>query len=80
MAPRKKIATKSETPFNFEQNLSELEQLVERMENEELPLEDSLKKFEQGIQLIRSCQNALTEAEQKVEILTKEGLQPFNPS
>ncbi len=78
MPTRKKSAdSKGATPFDFEKNLTELEQLVEMMEHGELPLEESLKKFEQGIQLIRGCQTALTEAEQKVEILTKEGLQPF---
>ena len=78
MPTRKKAATtKSAPPFDFEKNLSELEQLVGMMEDGELPLEESLKKFEQGIQLIRSCQTALSEAEQRVEILTKEGLKPF---
>ncbi len=75
---KKSAAAKGEQPFDFEKNLTELEQLVEAMEDGELPLEESLKKFEQGIQLIRSCQTALTEAEQKVEILTKEGLKPFD--
>lgn len=77
---KKSAASKADTPFDFEKSLTELEQLVEVMEDGDLPLEESLKKFEQGIQLIRSCQSALTEAEQKVEILTKEGLQPFEAS
>ncbi len=55
---------------SFESALSELEELVERMESGELSLEESLKSFEQGIALTRSCQQALSEAEQKVEILT----------
>ncbi len=81
MPTRKKTATtKPDQPFDFEKNLSTLEQLVEEMEDGELPLESSLQKFEQGIQLIRSCQSALTEAEQRVEILTKEGLKPFESS
>ena len=71
---------KNSTSFNFEGSLSELEQLVWEMESGELPLEESLKKFEQGIKLIRSCQEALTDAEQKVEILTKDGLKPFDQS
>jgi len=54
----------------FEQSLSELEALVERMETGELSLEESLGSFEQGIALTRSCQQALRAAEQKVEILT----------
>lgn len=54
---------------NFEQALSELEALVETMEEGELSLEESLKQFEKGIALASSCQTALQKAEQKVEIL-----------
>ena len=60
--PRKK------TNFDFEAALKELEGLVERMEKGELPLEESLQKFERGIELTRSCQKALQEAEQKVQV------------
>ncbi|MEX0730232.1 MAG: exodeoxyribonuclease VII small subunit [Aquisalimonadaceae bacterium] len=66
---------------DFEQALEELETLVERMEQGDLSLEDSLKSFERGIALTRLCQKALQDAEQKVEILTgKEGdarVEPF---
>lgn len=55
---------------DFEQALKELESLVERMEQGDLSLEESLKSFERGIALTRQCQKALQEAEQKVEILT----------
>lgn len=55
---------------SFEQSLSELEALVERMESGELSLEESLGAFEQGIALTKSCQQALQAAEHKVEILT----------
>ncbi len=74
MAPTK---NREEPSFNFEKSLADLEQLIGEMEGGELPLEESLKKFEQGIELIRGCQSALSDAEQKVEILTKEGLKPF---
>ncbi len=53
----------------FEQALTELEQLVERMESGELSLEQSLQAFEQGIKLSQDCQHALTEAQQKVAML-----------
>ncbi|WP_290649598.1 exodeoxyribonuclease VII small subunit [Aquisalimonas sp.] len=69
--------------IDFEQALKELEGLVERMETGELSLEDSLKAFERGIELTRHCQTALKTAEQKVEILTREGnedrVEPFEP-
>ena len=55
--------------LDFEQSLTELQTLVERLENGELSLEDSLAVFEQGISLTRDCQAALTQAEQKVQIL-----------
>lgn len=55
--------------FNFEKSLDQLNKLVEKMEQGDLPLEKSLQYFEQGVALIRNCQKALTEAEQKVEIL-----------
>lgn len=69
--------------FNFEASLEELNQLVKKMESGDLPLEDSLKCFENGVKLIRDCQKALTKAEQKVQILTKqqgsETLEPHHP-
>ncbi len=49
--------------------MEELEALVEKMEHGELSLEDSLQHFEKGVQLSRACQQALRDAEQKVEIL-----------
>lgn len=57
---------------NFEQQLSELETLVEQMENGDISLEDSLKSFEKGIKLARSCQKSLKEAELKVKVLLSE--------
>lgn len=56
---------------DFEASLKELEILVETMEKGDLSLEDSLGHFERGVQLSRTCQQALKEAEQKVEILMK---------
>jgi exodeoxyribonuclease VII small subunit len=55
--------------LDFEQSLTDLQSLVERLESGELSLEDSLGAFEQGIRLTRDCQAALTQAEQKVQIL-----------
>jgi len=54
---------------DFEKALAELESLVENLERGELPLEETLKQFERGIELTRSCQKALQAAEQRVEIL-----------
>ena len=55
--------------------MSELESLVESLEKGDLSLEESLKSFERGVELTRSCQRALEEAEQKVRILSKDNVQ-----
>ncbi len=70
------MAQKKQKTPDFETALEELEALVERMENGGSSLEDSLKDFERGIELTRSCQTALAEAEQKVEILLKKDGEP----
>ncbi len=56
---------------SFEAQLKELEAIVERLERGDVSLEASLKLFEKGVQLARSCQQSLQEAEQKVRILTR---------
>lgn len=64
--------------FNFEQALSELHNLVEKMEQGGLSLQDSLQYFERGVGLIRHCQTELSTAEQKVKILTEQQkLEPY---
>lgn len=63
---------KTEKNIDFEAALTELNQIVEQMEHGNLSLEDSLKSFERGIYLSRSCQNALKNAEQKVQILMEQ--------
>jgi exodeoxyribonuclease VII small subunit len=62
---------KSHDLGGLEKSLEELEALVVRLESGDLPLEQALKEFEHGVKLTRQCQAALTEAEQKVEILLK---------
>jgi exodeoxyribonuclease VII small subunit len=58
-------------PADFERSLTELESIVEQLEQGDLSLDDSLKQFERGVQLTRVCQSALKQAEQKVEILLR---------
>lgn len=57
---------------DFEKSLQALEQLVEELEQGELPLDQALKQFERGLALTRSCQEALQQAEQKVEKLLEQ--------
>ena len=59
----------SNTAFDFEASFSELEKIVDKLENGQLNLEQSLDDFERGIHLTRSCQSALNNAQQKVQIL-----------
>lgn len=73
------MATRHKTP-GFDKSLEALEELVERMERGDLSLEESLRQFERGVQLVRTCRSALDEAERKVELLTEDGdLVPFAP-
>jgi exodeoxyribonuclease VII small subunit len=79
-------ATVARTPSpkpDFEQALAELEQLAARLESGELPLDQALATFEQGVKLTRRCQTALQAAQQRVQILTRQGdtarLEEFDP-
>ena len=56
--------------FDFNKGLAQLEQIVKKMEQGDLTLEESLAHFEQGIQLSRACQQALTQAEQRIAKLS----------
>lgn len=62
---------KPKSEASFEKNLEELEAIVAALEGGELSLDESLKQFEQGIRLSRTCEKALLDAEKKIEILTK---------
>lgn len=57
--------------FQFEKALEDLEKIVEAMESGELTLDQALKKYEEGVGLVRACQSKLTETERKIEVLTK---------
>ena len=68
-----KKTTAKAAPADFEQALNELEELVEKMEQGELSLEQAMADFQRGIELSRSCQETLKAAEQKVQILMEQG-------
>lgn len=67
----------------FEECLQRLEIIVDQLEKGDIPLEQALKLFEEGIQLSNSCRKELEEAEGKVEILLKQNgklqAEPFEP-
>ena len=55
----------------FEKDLERLEKIVGELEEGDLSLDDSLKRFEEGVKLSKRCEKALADAEKKIEILTK---------
>jgi exodeoxyribonuclease VII small subunit len=57
---------------SFEQALDKLENIVEELEDGDLPLEETLKKFEEGIKLSRLCEKKLKAAQKKVSMLTRD--------
>ena len=56
----------------FEASLANLEKIVRRLEEGDLPLEESLKLFEDGVRLSRECQERLNQAERRIEVLLKD--------
>jgi exodeoxyribonuclease VII small subunit len=60
-------------PPAFEAALAQLETLVTRLEAGDLPLDEALRTFEQGVRLTRECQGALAAAQQKVQLLLQRG-------
>jgi len=65
--------------LNLEKLLTELESIVNKMEGDDLNIEESIKSYEKGINLIKDAQNKLKKIEQKVEILSKDStLENFN--
>ena len=64
--------TKKDT-VNFETSLKKLEKIIEKLEDGEISLEDSVKSFEEGIGLVKECQKQLSEAELKVKKLLDYG-------
>ncbi len=58
----------------FEKQLKRLEEIVRALEDGQLPLEESLKVFEEGVRLARTCHEKLGEAERRVELLLEDGM------
>ena len=74
----------SAKPKTFETSLEELERIVRELEQGELTLEKSLELFEQGVKLSRDCQERLSQAERRIEILMRDNqgraaVRPFDP-
>ena len=68
---KKKSPEESAAALPYEQRSARLEEIVSRLESGELPLEESLALYEEGVALVRACTRELGEAEQKVRILRR---------
>ncbi len=64
--------SKNKKELTYEEAVKQLEEIVNRLENSEIPLEESLSSFQEGIALSRLCREKLAEIEYKVEYLLKE--------
>ena len=64
-------ARKPAPEANFEQAMKRLEAIVEQMESGELSLEDLIVRYEEGMKLVKVCQERLASAEQRIEIITR---------
>lgn len=71
MSGKTKTEGQEETKLSFEKSLETLQQTVKKLESGELTLEQALKSFEEGVRLARGCQEYLSAADKKVEILTR---------
>jgi exodeoxyribonuclease VII small subunit len=71
--PKKEQTKSAAIEPNFEAQLASLERIVRELERGELPLEQSLELFEQGVRLSRECQERLNEAERRIETLLRGG-------
>lgn len=63
---------KTEDPQSFEEAMQRLESIVGRLEEEQLPLEEMLARYEEGVALARYCNEKLDAAEQKVSLITRQ--------
>jgi exodeoxyribonuclease VII small subunit len=71
--PKREQVKNAAAPSSFETQLATLERIVRELERGELPLEQSLDLFEQGVKLSRECQERLNEAERRIEVLLRGG-------
>src|SRR5438309_11534019 len=64
-------AKKNEPELNFERAMDRLEEIVEQMESGKMMLEELIVRYEEGMKLVKICQERLTSAEQRIEIITR---------
>lgn len=74
------MAKPSKSPASFEEALAELECIVQAMEGEPLSLEVALERYQRGVALLKSCQDTLARAEERIRVLDGESLRPLDES
>ena len=67
------MSTNKKTTPNLEKSMAQLEDIVQQLEEGDIPLEKALQQFEKGVKLSRDCQQALDSAEQRVQVLLDNG-------
>ena len=75
--PRQSATATPPTPLRYEDALAELEQLVQRMEDGQLPLDQLLDNYRRGAELLETCRSRLTAIEQQVKVLEDGQLKPW---
>jgi exodeoxyribonuclease VII small subunit len=71
------VSSQKKSPPNLEKSLQQLEDIVQQLEEGDIPLEKALQQFEKGVKISRDCQQALDSAEQRVKVLIENELQDF---
>ncbi len=82
---KKTAAAPSAAQPSFEKSMDRLEEIVEQMESGKMHLEDLIVRYEEGMKLVKICQERLASAEQRIEIITRNsagqpGTKPFDPA
>ena len=67
--PGEAASAETQQEFKIEERLSEIASIVNKLENDELPLEDALKEFEKGVKLIRETDESLSKVKARLEVL-----------
>lgn len=78
-------STSKNTPLNFEGAMDRLEEIVEQMESGKMMLEELITRYEEGMKLVKICQDRLASAEQRIEVITRNSagkpvLKDFGPA
>lgn len=68
---------KTKKDISFEEAVERLEKIVRMLESGSVPLDDSLVLFEEGVELVKTCNSKLDVVQQKITLLTKDGETPF---